>query len=302
MINLTNYSKLEACNFELVQDGIANITYKADSNKGKIIIRKSKTPGAKDPTFEVNLIDFLDKKGINVPTIIANDFGNLYSNDEEGSCVTVFSFIEGQTLDNSLETRKKYAHKAGETLANFHVQALDFSQKNFQRTLYSEIESGIDNKDKLVELFPNESTEFLANLDKAISIVNQPHPKEYLSVLHNDFRPQNIIVDLKDDFSIIDFDWATPGPIQKDIALALLEWGRADNESEFNKEIIKKFLAGYNKISPLPLSFNKEIKDWMFVNAMSDATSFILYRIKIGNPASPNKSFMYQKAVDIFNI
>lgn len=302
MIELTEYSKLKICNLELIQNGVANTSYKADSTLGKIIVRIGKIKEEKDPYFEANLLHFLNQKKINVPKILFNDFGNLYSKQKDGAFITVFSFIEGNTLDNSIITRKKYAVEAGLSLAKFHNTTKTFSKKNDKRTLDSEILLGLKQKEKFFKLFSEEAEEFIHYLNVASNISKRKYSKELLSILHNDFRPQNLILDKKQSLFIIDFDWAIPGPIQKDISLALMEWSRSDDENEFNFQIMENFLKGYNKVSSLNISFDQDMKDWMFFNAMSDASSFVLYKINMNKPVSPKKSFMYQKALDILRL
>jgi Ser/Thr protein kinase RdoA (MazF antagonist) len=303
MLDTSSYTKLNLSNITCIHDGYDNTVFFATSKVGEVVIRQGKNPSKKSPLFEAMFLKHLQELQMLTPQIIPTDDGSLFSQTQEGVWLTVFKHIPGEPLKNDLNTRREQSHSAGSILAQIHQAGKSFDQKtNQKRTIFSEIDEALDLEIEIKKKFGSEGRSFVKDLYKAQEIFNSKALSKSESILHNDFRPQNLILSTNQTLIPIDFDWATPGPIIKDLSHALLEWGRTDQEESFDTTIMNSFLKGYNLKSSEDISFNQGLKDWMFANAVSDAASFIVYRIAMNKPAPPSKSFMYRKALSIKQI
>jgi aminoglycoside phosphotransferase (APT) family kinase protein len=122
------------------------------------------------------------------------------------------------------------------------------------------------------------------------------HPA--LSLVHNDFRPQNVLFEAGEVSAVIDFEWSIPqAPAIKDLAHAALEWSTPDGEADIDGALLWSFVDAYAAAIPVghPLRSDRDdLLVWMRFGALADACTFAARMARHGRRVG--RSHMYVKA------
>ena len=280
-----------------LQDGSDNLVLKVNSTTdSSYVLRISKKEKIeKDILFEVSLSEFLSITGLPVAKIIKtknNDFYCLIDNKN----AVLFSFCTGSK--NSITPDKKpsikIAYNGGVNLAQLHRKLIEFYKKETNygsRVLEQELLRILKYKDLFQQKFINAH----AFIEQVETILNKVSLYKKNTIIHNDFRIQNLLFNHDNIVAILDFDWACPGNNLKDLAHALVEWSFPDGAQSCWDDIFNAFLQGYESIFG---EINKqELKDWMLFSCLSDTATYLMDRIDLTTSEEKKeiRSYMYKK-------
>lgn len=296
----TEYSLNGELLYDQIHDGPDNNVYAITVDGNKYALRESKRLG-KSVSFETEILIKLNQLDFSVPKIIKTTSGNYFLQAGDKQFV-LFDFISGNQIDKlspeHLETNliDRGASKLGELHSltnNLNITAKPsrgiFTE--FDRLLRLDEVSLARFKDS--DLVVDQVKKFYEEAQARIE-----SKKELYGIIHNDYRIQNLIYTDKDCY-IIDFDWACPGPLFKDLGLAIAEWSMFSKVSGPSKEAINKFIESYNQKSPQKVSYDKDLIFWICFACLSDTCTFLVdvcnggYSDKVINDV--DQCYMYRK-------
>lgn len=275
LIELVNkYYETNNVAISLLKEGIDNDLYLVCDDKTKFVMRVGKRKLNETVNFEVELLNHLFKDRVPVPKIINTVSSDKYILQNDGTVVVCFEFIEGSSYEvlSDKKPNSSIVKQAGEALGKFHKSSKSFKQQDpKRRTIYTEFDRILDISDKLKETIDG-GRKFLNEIE---IYTKWAHERNDMSgIIHNDYGPENIMVKEGYLTSIIDFDWAGPGPFAKDVGLALALWSFPDGLENHWQEIIDQFLIGYNEYSPIKLEFDDNLIKWINFCCLSDTATF----------------------------
>jgi len=91
---------LETTKIQKINRGTANI-FKIEANQSKYILKEFTSTSKKETIIkEINIMEFLKNKGINVPTYIKTKKEDFYI-ENEGRIIILQEFVEGYTIENN---------------------------------------------------------------------------------------------------------------------------------------------------------------------------------------------------------
>ncbi len=287
---------IHANDMTLLQDGSDNSVYKITTdNKEKYVLRLCKrTNKIADIEFEADIIMFLNNHGVPVPRLIKTrnnlSFGMI---NQVPACV--FSFCEGRSFDLSLENMPnvQMAENGGRTLARMHVVLSDYLKQgclSTVRSTFSEAERLILHKDVFIQKYIYGDI-FVQEVE---SILTQT--KSFVlndTIIHNDFRIQNLLFNGDTVSAVLDFDWACIGTGLKDLGHALIEWSFPDKATTCQWDIMKAFLRGYREFYP-HIDYEK-LLIWMRFSCISDACTYFTDKLHQKEDIRKLNSYMYEK-------
>ena len=118
-----------------------------------------------------------------------------------------------------------------------------------------------------------------------------------LTILHNDFRPQNVLMSDNSVAAVIDFDYSVSSVFpQKDVAHAALEWSFPDTADSPDDIILKAFVEAYaaeNNETYKEYIQRVRLVDWIKVSALIDAAGYWMHNQE--KTTAKFKSHMYAK-------
>ena len=291
---IENEYLLKVLSINCLQDGPDNLVLKIVSENKNFVFRISKRcKKLQDIEFEASLAYFLSETNLPIAKIIYTQNGASFCLCN-GMVAVLFEFCEGETFAISPYNKpsNKLALNGGKTLAKLHkmLQVFHRNNKNFgSRKLTSEVLRVLENKHKFQSKYIN-SKNFLLQITEALQNIALT---EMNTIIHNDFRIQNVLI-LKDNIcTILDFDWACEGNNLKDLSHALVEWSYPDGAEKYWEDIFYSFLVGYENEYG---SINRtELKKWISFSCLSDTCTYLMNRLNKLSEPSEIRSFMYKK-------
>lgn len=305
MINdiLSNFSLSNVHIVREIQKNSYNEVYLVESNQGKYILRIGKQSSLERSIFEIIILKHLSKNGIPVPVVIPTQTGdNFQISGDDKKIITLFVWIEGEkyTLGDRVVIKN-----AGAMLARIHVvPGINMISNPKERTIFSELERVISMKQSFISRY-EEAERFIKECEDALIFARENSNTEGV-ILHNDYRPQNIIIDAATGQinGVIDFDWTCFGPAIKDVAHSLIEWSFPDGADGYNLSCIEMFLEGYNSFSAQKFTWeDSKLRKWMYFSALSDAATYFADKLLESTEEKlVLKSYMYKKAKAVLEL
>lgn len=281
-------------NFKLIRETDYNSVYLVDTSP-KSILRVSKRINEKDLLFELDLIEYLYKKGFKVarwlPTIENKPYGKL----KDTTIGTLFEFIKGKSINFKTKPDLMAVSMAGQALGTLHSQTVNYTPKHKRnRNIYSEFERVLKDKEKFSEYYKN-GKQFINKIEDMMSFAKNQNVKQ--GVINNDYRVSNVLFNnMHEVTAVLDFDWSCIGPLVKDLALGVVEWSFPDGSTEPWEDILNEFLKGYNITSPEKWNLNYDFKRWIMFACLSDACTYFADLMNDKNNNKKEiKSYMYNK-------
>jgi Ser/Thr protein kinase RdoA (MazF antagonist) len=287
---------------EIIQKGYENDVCLLKCNGGKkLVLRISKNNDklSGDFLYEAEIIEQLRSSKLPVPSMLKTLDGRPVA-EIDGRPAVLFEFMEGKRvlLDVENTPAPGTIEAAGGLLAKIH-RALDekcFGPKNkTSRNIFSEFNKLISKESLIQQSFSNGDE--LINDCKRYYDFGKSNFRENC-IIHGDYRAQNLLA--RDDGSIsaiLDFDWCCPGPAEKDLALALVEWSFPDRAPSYRKDVFDLFLRGYENEMKAPLD-RKIMKNWICFACLSDAATYVSGLVDGLEEMEENKEikcYMYKK-------
>jgi Ser/Thr protein kinase RdoA (MazF antagonist) len=289
--------------FKVIRESSDNRVYLIDEND-KYVLRIGKKLSIEDVCFEHEVAEYLRKGGVPVPRWKKNRKGEYWTETSSGEVAVAFEHIEGFHVvsDREHKPSEGQVRVAGKMLGTLSAVGLGYKSKAGRgRTIFSELERVFAHESDIIQSFKGGEA-FVAEVREALSFAkNADGPK---GIIHNDFRPHNVFFESDSKIcGVIDFDWATTGLIQKDLAHSVLEWSFPDGIPQPHEVLFDAFLDGYNSTSPFPGKRGKELYEWICFSALSDVATYFCDRIS--DPALKKdigRSYMYKKYLYFKNL
>lgn len=267
----------------LVQSSGDNDTYKVMTNKGLFFGRlsKRKNKGSTEINSELGFLKYLKENHLPVAGIILTKSGEnfIYIKDRP---MVIFEWIDGDkaTVSPGKYLSHEKVYNAGRALAIFHnVSAAYAGECKFSRTLTTELERVIGVQNDISKKY-SKGDEFVGVVTRMIEFSREHSSQEHI-VIHNDFRPQNVLFGSNEEdkntvVGIVDFDWICLAPPAKDLALALVEWSFADGDGATDSGSLESFLKGY--VESIDTRYRPNASDlsrWIEYACLSDTATYI---------------------------
>lgn len=289
-----NYN-IEVKSLSTLQDGSDNLVIKVDTTTdSSYVLRMSKKEKIeKDILFEVSLSEFLSTMDLPVAKIIKTKNNMPYCLIDNKNAI-LFSFCSGSkiSITPNKKPTTKIAYNGGRNLAMLHKKLIEFYKQKTNygsRTLEQELLRVLKYRDLFQQKFINANS-FIEQVE---AILNKVSLYQKNTIIHNDFRIQNLLFNHDNIVAILDFDWACLGNNLKDLAHALVEWSFPDGAQSYWGDIFDTFLRGYESIFG---EVNKrELKDWMLFSCLSDTATYLMDRIDLQSEKNEIRSYMYKK-------
>jgi Ser/Thr protein kinase RdoA (MazF antagonist) len=291
-----------------IQSSDDNDTYRIKTDTrilfGRLSKRNSKSSASIDS--ELMFLNYLKSNGLPVAGAFPCEDGRSFAYVGDRPMV-LFEWIDGEAGSVSkgayLSSEKTYG--AGRVLAALHNTSARYSVPCvLSRKVTTEFERVISLHDEVSRKYI-EGEKFIETAVRLVGFSERYVAHERI-VIHNDFRPQNVLFDRNSDVAgIVDFDWMCLAPLEKDLALALVEWAFADGDVSADSESLRLFLRGYmqdidEKYAPVA----GDISQWIEYACLSDAATYIsdviTEEVKQGafgvDQAKEMRSYMLSKA------
>lgn len=292
---LKEYGLPESTPVVLLRESADNFVYLVGEDQKKVL-RISKRLPIEDIKFEYEANQYLSKKSNLFSKWIKTLKGNCYTVVNEAVAV-MFEYVDGHNIniDKDHLPELNIAYSAGRGLGEMRNAGAGFSQvSSRRRTIFSELERVLKISDKFKKEFEG-GEKFVQEVESLLEFARNQN--ESMGLIHNDYRPGNVIFDNRDNLvGIIDFDWSCTGPLIKDLALAVVEWSFPDGADEPNFLIFDAFLDGYNSVSEIKIEKNENLYSWIKFSLLSDAATYFCDLAE--DPNSEKRvirSYMYRK-------
>lgn len=277
----------------LINSSYDNVVVQSDNQ----VFRWSLNKSFADVKQEASFIDFLGSHDSKVADVL-DVTETLLPNSKDTLPLTITAFI---SHSNNPTFSTAIIRQAAEELYRIHEigtafcrhqpytqqRRLDDSLIELERRLDSGLSPSADNRHVVYD-----DVRWARDFIHSESATDNPS-----TILHNDFRPQNILIQDGELAAVIDFDYAvTTRTPQKDVAHAALEWSFPDGAKELNLEHFRLFVTSYAAMrheSYETYVDNTSLVDWVRASALIDAAGYWLH--------SPDKtmahfgSYMYAK-------
>jgi homoserine kinase type II len=279
----------------LIRESADNKVFMVGDSKN--IFRVSKRLPVEDVLFEERCLGHLKKLGVSVPLIVQTTLGGNHVTIG-GKPAVLFEYVPGFHLavDKENLPKPEQAFSAGRELGLIASAGKSFkSIDSRKRDILTELNRAISLEGFFEKKFP-EGAEFIGHVKEAIAFWEGSQDEE-LGLIHNDYRPGNVLFLENKVSAVIDFDWAFIGPIIKDVALAVLEWSFPDGRVEPDDTIFDEFLKGYNSTSCEKVQRDERLFTWICFCALSDSATYFCDLVESGDIVKKNKlsSYMYTK-------
>ena len=236
---LLNFLDIDKSSFELLQfpSGFSNLTYLISSNNKEYILRKppigAKIKSGHDMSREFNVLSALDKNYKKSPTpihycddvnIIGSDFyimerirGTVLRSNNYKKILTdknKYNFIASEFVDTLVELHKLNIEEIG--LAEFgRPEGYCLRQVRGWTKRYE-----------------NSRTSDIPEINSVIKWLNENvSESKYVSLIHNDFKYDNLVLDSNNLFvkSVLDWEMCTTGDPFMDLGTSLAYWINKDD-------------------------------------------------------------------------
>ena len=252
-INVLNITKIER--------GTSNI-FKIETQDNKYILKEFIIERKKETIIkEVNIINYLQDKNINVPKYVKTINGDFYT-ENEGRIMIVQEFIEGYTIDNNTGDYNQTMQcanilgKLTKELANYQ----QLEEKNSMEEYFSKarVHTGIRKMEQLKSELKNDNKykdEIKKDLEYKIKISKEIENNfdfdviKKLTILnsHGDFCSQQLIYSNKKEPTIIDFEKARKLPIVWEVIRSYTYIDKKVKNGNINVDILVDYFKEFNK-------------------------------------------------------
>ncbi|OGK31952.1 hypothetical protein A3D08_01730 [Candidatus Roizmanbacteria bacterium RIFCSPHIGHO2_02_FULL_43_11] len=284
------YYGLETAEVGLIRESSDNVLYKIGMGARSYVLRLAKRTKKDTIVFEAQLIHRLISIHIPTPEWIPTLKDESFATLPDGRIGVLMPYIDGIPVEG--DNIGEYARQAGELLASIHNATHKLKLEALQtRTIFSELERAIAQQDIYIRSF-GDGKEFIEYVTHYMGAGKERTHDDY--IIHNDFRPHNLLQTQEKDLFAIDFDWACYGPAARDLAHAVVEWSMLDGQNEPNLHIQKMFLEGYHHVIHSPVS--NDFTFWAAFSCLSDTVTYISDKVDRKEELPDRvRSYMYKK-------
>ena len=263
---------------------------------GGDVFRWSMNKSLDDVRREADFIKYLHKNSFCAAKIVRVSETRIKSR-KKSLPLLVTSYIPHDT-DTSFSSA--VLRQAAEALYHIHQLGELFCKNNpyVQKRKIDELLRQMDNSLKK-GLSPNAAnrSQVQDDIRWALNFIAQAPIDSPRTIIHNDFRPQNVLTISGAIVAVIDFDYAISSHApQKDVAHAALEWSFPDTSEMPDFDRFRLFVGTYAAMGNETYEDYIErvnLYDWVKVAAMIDAAGYWLHSPE--NTTERFGSYMYKK-------
>ncbi len=252
---------INALKITRIDRGTSNI-FKVESNMGEYILKEFVSKRKKETILkEINIIDFLQNKGLNVPTYVKTVNSDFYT-EHEGRIIIVQRYIQGYIIEDNTGEYNDVI-KCANVLGKLTKVLMDFpelSEENIIEEQFSKnrIYLGIEKMEQLKNEL-REDNEYKEQIKKDISykikIARKFKDKFDFEIIkkltmlnsHGDFCTQQLIYHDKEEPTIIDFEKAKRLPIVWEIMRSYSYVDKDVKEGKINIDTLLDYFKEFNK-------------------------------------------------------
>lgn len=276
--HLNKYSLGELVDLKEIVQGIDNSNFILQTTKGKFIFTIFEARIDKnDLPFFINFKAHLAKKGVNCPTPIANNNGELLV-DFNGKKSLIVTFLSGSMLEpqengyyNNIT--KEHCFSLGKTLAQMHQNIADF---NHGRNLDNIVQDFTLVVQKISHLLEDYEPKISDEINDGLKILEKNWDISLPSgPIHADLFPDNVFFNEQKEVSgVIDFYFSQNDLFIYDFAILTTAWC-FDENNNFITEKFNAMLDGYQTLR----EFSKAEKSFLKTALIAAAMRFLLSRL-----------------------
>ena len=297
---LNQYDISEMSPVTFIRESSDNAVY-CIGDKDRKILRISKRLSLSDVQFEFEVMDHLSKSGVPVAKWVRTRNNSFYASTSEITIAVLFDFVDGVHTEVSKDKMPslRQAYEAGKMLGRIHIVGQSFvSSSNRSRDIFTELKRVIANAEIFDDPLYEGGKQFVEDVKEAIEFAKvYDEPQGFI---HNDYRVGNVFFQKNDPDKIqgvIDFDWGCMGTLDKDLALALMEWSFPDGAESPDFSVLNEFLAGYYSETDRKIKKGGDINKWMWFAGLSDTATWLCDNLSDPNfRKKVDRSYMYRKA------
>jgi homoserine kinase type II len=254
-----------------VEAGTVNSNYRLETARGVFFARVNEGKAEEDVAYEAELVDYLAARGVATPPALRADDARPWAKLPFG-LVTVFPWIDARPLSTSALAAADCA-RAGEALARLHTVAAGFLHRRESRYRFDAIVA----RWRGLPAAPPGSPLALAIADTGDEIarleaVQAERASLPRGVIHGDLFVDNVLVDARGEFVLLDFEQASDGTLAYDLAVCVNAWCYT---STFQPARAQALVAGYQRVRPL----GADERAGLFTEARAAAMRFTVTRI-----------------------
>lgn len=258
---LQNEYNIKATKIQKINRGTANI-FKIETNQNKYILKEFTSTSKKETVIkEINIIEFLKDKDINVPTYIKTKKENFYL-ENEGRIIIVQEFVEGYTIENNTGDYEKTIECA--TILGKLTKALmeypELSEDNIMNKYFTK-ERVCNCIEKMENLKSNlkKDNKYKEQIEKDINyrtkILNHIKNNFDFDILdkltklnsHGDFCSQQLIYNELQEPTIIDFEKAKKLPIVWEVIRSYSYIDKDAKDGDINIKTLADYFKEFSK-------------------------------------------------------
>lgn len=224
---LKKYYNVEVSKIIKIDRGTSNL-FKIEADKDQYILKEFISKRQKETIIkEINIINFLKERNMNVPTYVKTIDGKYFI-ENEGRVIIVQEFIDGYTIDNNTGDYKqviecaKILGKLIENLMDYpELSEENIIEQNFSKT---RVHLGIEKMEQLKNNLKEDNIykeKIVEDINYRINILKEFEKHFDFDIIkkltmlnsHGDFCSQQLIYNNKKEPTIIDFEKAKKLPI-----------------------------------------------------------------------------------------
>lgn len=258
---LKNDYNIIAIKITAINRGTSNI-FEIKTDKNKYILKEFISKRTKENIIkEINIINFLQKRNLNVPKYVRTTTNNFYI-ENEGRIIIVQEFIDGYIVEDNMGDYNQVI-KCGNILGKLTKELMDYqelSEENIIEEQFSKnrLHLGIEKMEQLKNELKKDN-EYKEQIEKDIEYrirISKEFEKNFdfsvikkLTMLnsHGDFCTQQLIYNNEKEPTIIDFEKAKRLPIVWEI---MRSYSYADKElknGKINIDILLDYFKEFTK-------------------------------------------------------
>ncbi|MBQ9619465.1 MAG: homoserine kinase [Neisseriaceae bacterium] len=228
-----------------IAGGITNTNYFLDTTQGRFVLTIFETLKAEELPFFMHLKDHLNQRGVACPAPLKRLDGSFIGFLHQKPA-TVISYLKGKDIQNP---NVQQCFAVGAMLAKMHLASQDFSMTVRNQRDWDWFQNAAQ---KVMNQLSDTDSALLKNELIQLSGCLKDLPQ---GIIHADLFRDNVLMHENEVAGFIDFYYACQGVLLYDLAIALNDWTRCEQNDAciLNQVLYQSMLQGYESIRPLTL-------------------------------------------------
>ncbi|MDD7911285.1 homoserine kinase [Pseudovibrio exalbescens] len=266
---IAHYNVGDLLSFKGIAEGVENSNFLVHTTTGNFILTLyEKRVNPADLPFFLGLMQHLSKRGLNCPTPLVRDNGEMLG-ELAGRPAAMVTFLEGMWVRRP---RIEHCAELGAGMAQMHLAGSDFDMSRPNSLSVDGWQPLLDaSRDRAHEVMEGLAEELTAELEE----LKAKWPSDLPSgVIHADLFPDNVFFLGQKLSGLIDFYFACTDAFAYDVAICLNAWC-FEVDGSFNVTKARALLDGYRSLRP----FTTEEFDSLPLLCRGASLRFLLTRL-----------------------